>query len=154
MSYSSVSNFPIVERLIESGCVLKHIFHILHVGHVPFIERLVKGGCVRKSAEPPRLEHLQDAERRVGVLGRGRRRRRSLRPGSVNDAVRRAGRGIQTGAAGGGGRIGARTGGGGGGAKALRRASAPPSRSASDAPAAGGGGGGGATGGATGGAGT
>jgi hypothetical protein len=37
---------------------------------------------VNNSAEPPRLEHLQDAERRVGVLGRGRRRR-SLHPGRV-----------------------------------------------------------------------
>ena len=31
------------ERLVEGGCVPKHMVHIRHIGHVPIIERLVKG---------------------------------------------------------------------------------------------------------------
>ena len=37
-----------VERLVEGGCVRKHIIHILHFGHVPFVERLVERICERK----------------------------------------------------------------------------------------------------------
>ena len=32
---------PFVERLIEGFCQVKHLGHILHIGHVPIIERLV-----------------------------------------------------------------------------------------------------------------
>ena len=31
-----------MERQVEGYCVIKHIFHIRHVGHVPFVERLVE----------------------------------------------------------------------------------------------------------------
>ena len=36
------------ERLVEGGCVPKHMVHIRHIGHVPIIERLVKGVCAEK----------------------------------------------------------------------------------------------------------
>ena len=137
MSYSSVSNFPIIERLIESGCVLNisSIFCTLDTFHS--LSGLLKE-VASENQQSPRASSIS--------------RTRNAASGSSGAA---GGGGGAAGATGGGGRIGARTCGGGGGAKALRRASAPPSRSASEAPAVGTGGGiGGATGGATGGAGT
>ena len=32
---------PIVERLVEGGCVLKHFSHILYIGHVPIVRACV-----------------------------------------------------------------------------------------------------------------
>ena len=33
---------PLVERLVEGLCVLKHKVHILYFGHVPIVKRLVE----------------------------------------------------------------------------------------------------------------
>ena len=32
-------------RIGMTDCVLKHLAHTLHIGHVPIIERLVEGFC-------------------------------------------------------------------------------------------------------------
>ena len=34
---------PRTARLVERGCVIKHLSHTSHPGHVPFVERLVEG---------------------------------------------------------------------------------------------------------------
>ena len=38
---------PLVEGLVEGGCVLKHKTHPRHIGHVPIVERLLGGVLLR-----------------------------------------------------------------------------------------------------------
>ena len=39
-----IGHVPVVEGLVEGGCVKKHKVHILDIGHVPVVEGLVEGG--------------------------------------------------------------------------------------------------------------
>ena len=44
-----------VERLVEGGCITKHIAHMRSFNErVPFIERLVEGACVSKHIDHTR----------------------------------------------------------------------------------------------------
>ena len=63
-----VGHVPIVERLVEGDCTLKHTIHISNIGHVPLIERLVEGGCVIKHLiHNPHIGHVPIVERLVEV---------------------------------------------------------------------------------------
>jgi hypothetical protein len=43
-----IGHVPLIERLVEGGCTLKHSSHIINIGHIPIVERLVERSCFIK----------------------------------------------------------------------------------------------------------